>query len=44
MIPEFVSELADRQKQSKLALFDELFDVRQNAKDKLHNTQMKSIK
>lgn len=43
MIPEFVSELADRQKQSKLALFDELFDVRQNAKDKLHNTQMKSI-
>ncbi len=43
MIPEFVAELADRNKQSKLALFDELFDVRQNAKDKLHNTQMKSI-
>lgn len=43
MIPEFIAELSSREKQSKLALFDELFDVRQNAKDKLHNTQMKSI-
>ena len=43
MMPEFIAELANREKQSKLALFDELFDVRQNAKDKLHNTQMKSI-
>lgn len=43
MIPAFVAELASREKQSKLALFDELFDVRQNAKDKIHNTQMKSI-
>ena len=43
MIPEFIAELASREKQSKLALFDELFDVRQNAKDKVHNTQMKSI-
>lgn len=43
MMPEFIAELGSREKQSKLALFDELFDVRQNAKDKLHNTQMKSI-
>ena len=43
LIPAFVAELANRQKQSKLALFDELFDVRQNAKDKIHNVQMKSI-
>ena len=43
MIPEFVIELTNRNKQSKLALFDELFDVRQNFKDKVHNTQMKSI-
>lgn len=43
MIPEFIAELGSREKQSKMALFDELFDVRQNAKDKLHNTQMKSI-
>ena len=43
MLPEFIAELSSREKQSKLALFDELFDVRQNAKDKLHNTQMKSI-
>lgn len=43
MLPEFMAELANREKQSKLALFDELFDVRQNAKDKVHNTQMKSI-
>lgn len=43
MVPEFIAELGSREKQSKLALFDELFDVRQNAKDKLHNTQMKSI-
>ena len=43
MIPEFIAELGSRQKQSKLALFDELFDVRQNVKDKLHGTQMKSI-
>jgi hypothetical protein len=43
MLPEFIAELGSREKQSKLALFDELFDVRQNAKDKLHNTQMKNI-
>ena len=43
MIPEFIAELASREKQSKLALFDELFDVRQNVKDRVHNTQMKSI-
>jgi len=43
LIPEFVGELANREKQSKLALFDELFDVRQNVKDRVHNTQMKSI-
>ena len=43
LIPEFIAELTNREKQSKLALFDELFDVRQNVKDKLHNTQMKSI-
>ena len=43
MLPEFISELGARNKQSKLALFDELFDVRQNRKDKLHNVRMKSI-
>jgi len=43
MLPEFIAELGSREKQSELALFDELFDIRQNAKDKLHNTQMKSI-
>ena len=43
MVPEFVAELANRKKQSKLALFDELFDVKQNFKDKLHNVQRKSI-
>lgn len=43
LIPEFIIELPNRIKQSELALFDELFDVRQNANDKIHNTQMKSI-
>ena len=43
MLPSFIAELGSREKQSKLALFDELFDVRQNFKDKLHNTQMSSI-
>lgn len=43
MLAEFIAELANRKKQSKLALFDELFDVRQNFKDKLHNVQMKNI-
>lgn len=43
MIPEFVAELANRKKESKLALFDELFDVKQNAKDKVHNVQKKNI-
>ena len=43
MIPSFIAELANRKKESKLALFDELFDVRQNAKDKIHNVQRKSI-
>jgi hypothetical protein len=43
MLPSFIAELGSRSKQSKLALFDELFDVRQNAKDKLHNTQMSNI-
>ena len=43
LLPEFMLEITNRSKQSKLALFDELFDVRQNFKDKIHNTQMKSI-
>ena len=43
MMPEYLAELASREKQSKLALFDELFNVKQNAKDKLHNVQMKNI-
>ena len=43
LMPEFLAELTSRTKQSEIALFDELFDVKQNAKDKLHNTQMKSI-
>ena len=43
MIPQFIAELANRSKQSELALFDELFNVRQNLKDRVHNVQMKSI-
>lgn len=43
MMPLFLAELASRKKQSELALFDELFDVRQNVKDRMHNVQMKSI-
>ena len=43
LMPAFLAELTSRTKQSELALFDELFDVRQNAKDKVHNVQMKSI-
>lgn len=43
MMPAFIAELANREKQSELALFDELFDVRQNARDKLHNTQMSNV-
>ena len=43
MLPAFVAELASRKKQSKLALFDELFDVKQNVKDRMHNVQKKSI-
>lgn len=43
LMPAFLAELTDRTKQSEIALFDELFDVRQNAKDKIHNVQMKSI-
>lgn len=43
MMPSFLAELTDRTKQSEIALFDELFDVKQNAKDKVHNVQMKSI-
>ena len=43
LMPAFLAELTDRTKQSEIALFDELFNVRQNAKDKVHNVQMKSI-
>ncbi len=43
MMPAFMAELCSREKQSELALFDELFDVRQNAKDKVHNVQKKSL-
>ena len=43
MMPSFLAELTDRTKQSEIALFDELFDVKQNAKDKVHNVQMKNI-
>ncbi len=43
LMPGFMAELTDRKKQSELALFDELFDVRQNAKDKLHNVQKKNL-
>ena len=43
LMPAFLAELTSRTKQSELALFDELFDVRQNAKDKVHNVQMKNI-
>lgn len=42
-LPEFLAELGSRSKQSWLGLFDELFDVRQNFKDRIKNTQMKSI-
>lgn len=43
MMPTFMAELTDRRKQNKLSLFDELFDVKQDTKDKLHNVQMKNI-
>ena len=43
LLVAFLGELTERTKQSELALFDELFDVRQNAKDKMHNTQLASI-
>lgn len=43
LLPEFLTELPNRVKQSKLALFDELFDVKQDVKDRMHNVQMKSI-
>lgn len=43
LLVAFLGELTERTKQSELALFDELFDVRQNANDKLHNTQLANI-
>ena len=43
MVPEFIAELANRNKQSKLALFDELFEVRQNFNDRIHNIQKKNL-
>lgn len=43
MLPQFIAELTSRNKQSELALFDELFNVRQNLKDRVHNVQMKNI-
>ena len=43
LLVDFMLELANRKKQSKLALFDELFNVKQDAKDKLHNVQLSNI-
>lgn len=42
MLPEFIAELGSRNKQSKLALFDELFDVRQDYRQKVNKTQKKN--
>lgn len=38
MLPEYFSELGDRNKQSKLALFDELFDIKQDYRQKVGKT------
>ena len=43
LMPSFIAELTSRTKQSKIALFDELFNVRQNYKDKLQRVQLKSL-
>jgi hypothetical protein len=43
LLVAFLAELTSLKKQSELALFDELFDVRQNAKDKPHNVQLSNI-
>ena len=42
MLPEYFSELGDRNKQSKLALFDELFDIKQDYRQKVGKTQKKN--
>ena len=42
MLPEFFSELGSRNKQSKLALFDELFDIKQEYRGKIGKTQKKN--
>ena len=42
MLPEFFSELGDRNKQSKLALFGELFDIKQDYRQKVGKTQKKN--
>ena len=43
LLPAFMGEIASRQKQSKLALFDELFDVKQDYGDKIKRTQKKNL-
>lgn len=43
MLPAFVAELGSRNKESKLALFDELFDIKQDYKGKIGKTQKKNL-
>ena len=43
MMPAFIRELPERYKDNKLSLFDTLFNVKQDFKDKTHNVKLKSI-
>lgn len=43
MLPEFIAEIGARNKQSKLALFDELFDIKQDYRGKVGKTQKKNF-
>lgn len=42
LLPEYFAELGARNKQSKLALFDELFDIKQDYRGKVGKTQKKN--
>lgn len=43
MLPAFLADIGSRFKQSKLALFDELFDIKQDYKGKLQYVQKNSL-
>lgn len=43
LIVPFIAELGSVSKQSELALFDELFDVKQDYRTKLHNNQLYNV-